>query len=490
MTTRSRHLASWILIAAGALVGCGDDEPAGSGGSGGAGGGSTTAGSGGSGTASTGDAPGVGGSTSASAGGGGAGGEATGGGGEAGGEAVAHPVEIALRTFWPDADPGEAQILINDVDGALLERFHGDELPVVVDVRDGQTVSFLEGDADSWSTIVGARVTPELTTIDWRISGRWVAPPPCEPAEPMWVTFEIPAVEGATQYIVDLGGGSRTTVTEPGPVGIEVRRCAGVETFDAFVKARTPDSILAYDVHRGVPYVPGEAPVIDVVLDDAPREILQLDLTSLAGASEVAAYAWWTTVFPELPFREDEGELSLLETNPPDTLAYAPAVIAPGFGYPYAFARVEFPRDGITCAVSHVSRLGASAEPIALDATALRLPVAADAQGLTWAWDGAGATGDTMHRQWYVPSPDEEEGRELRWILTDDPGAPPRAAVFPELPADLPPDFLRPGGEPQLVLIGHGDVDSVATYADAMARGQEPVEQTSRSRASLPCEQP
>lgn len=79
-----------------------------------------------------------------------AGNEATGGGG---GAAVAHAVEIAVHTPWPNHEVSEVQILVDDVDGSLLERFHGDELPVVVDVLDGQAITVLESHPMSWSII-------------------------------------------------------------------------------------------------------------------------------------------------------------------------------------------------------------------------------------------------------------------------------------------------------------------------------------------------
>lgn len=392
-----------------------------------------------------------------------------------------------MHTPWPNHQVSEVQVLVNDVDGALLERFHGDELPVVVDVLDGQAITVLESHPMSWSFISTVRVTPELTGIDMGVWGTLQVPvEPCEVGEPMRVTFDIPAVVGATEYKVDLGG-KRTEVSEPGLVEVDVQGCLGDWTFDVLITARGGGAILAYESLLGIEYAPGEDRSVDVDLADAPREVLQIDLTSLAGAERVAADAYWSTVLPDPPFVEREDGLELLDTEPADAVSFHAAVIAPGFGQPHAHASARFPGDGIVCHGAGLSRRGSSEEPIQLDATALRLAVPVDGPGLTWAWDGDGVIGDTIHRAWKIPSPDEEEWRELRWTVVDDPAAPPERAVFPELPADLPPDFLRPGGDPELVSIHHSDEGDVATYAEAMAAGVTPVEQTSWWRSSFPC---
>jgi hypothetical protein len=126
----------------------------------------------------------------------GAGTPGVGGAGGSGGSPVTGPRFIEVELVAPPEAKPERAVLVNRIDGSLRSVFAGDQLPPMIEVEDGDLVSFFER-YEGLPRLDSYRVTPEV----WRIQSDGYGPG-CEELEPMEVTFSITPVPGASDYTV------------------------------------------------------------------------------------------------------------------------------------------------------------------------------------------------------------------------------------------------------------------------------------------------
>lgn len=453
-------------------VACGDDEPTGTGGGGGTGGGTTASAGTTSSTASSGDGGGGSdlGSTGGAPGSGGAGGDAGGG----GAAALPHPVEIALDV-WPEgANVDAIAILVNDEDGTLVHRFDGGELPVTVDVVDGQLISYV----DSGPTLLSHRVTAELTRVHRAMNGSSEGPP-CEMGGVMPIDIAIPEVPGAALYEVQSSYEAPVQTTTPGTITLEVATCASIQTLDIVVTASTGEGeVLALEAIPDVPYMPDQPVAFDLTMPPPERDLIAVAISSVEGMERVHGYSRWLGPGPGF-LAVEEPALTFDVIPSSGTLDYAPAVVSPGFGLPIVQVHARRPPEEGGCVTSVLTRVGATDETLAFDARGLRTPTRVGETG--WAWQGEGEHGVIVYRRF------EHRHGQRWWSLFEDPRSSAGPAVFPELPPDLAP--LAPVDGVVLHTIGHFALEGTDGYAAYLADPDAgaPIE-TSRATAWQPCD--
>lgn len=417
---------------------CDDDSPVR--GAGGAGSGATASAADGSTTVST--STGMAGATGSSGtgaggtGGTGGNGQATSGAGGAGGAAVdhVHPVELTIEAAF-NMDPDDVSIIVNAADGALLMELRGAELPLVLDLRDGDLVS------ERGAELTSHRVAPGVERIQLGTEPFFEG---CDLAT-MSVTVDVPAYDGAVLYTVLAALSLDVYASAPGPATIEVRGCID-DTVDVLVLASDDEgNIVAHAAVRDIPFVPeGAADAVADFVEDRATATVRID--GLDGATNLFASVGWQTLT-----KFADGSTLSLEPPSENTVQFERSVIDPGFGFHWLSVSVEDgPFDG-PCTRSTLHRVGAPGIDLDFDARALRRPVT-HPDG-TWGWATEGTLGDTVVRVLRDGAP--------RWLLREHPAHPMWAVVAVELPGG---DSATPTTDD----IRHVDYDERDGYAEAV----------------------
>jgi len=373
------------------------------------------------------------------------------------------------------ADPDQLLVMLNHVDGSLVQSWRGGQLPTKAIVDDGDLVTYanLTGGTASYGPaqdIVSYRVTPGVHRIEPRVSleGQLT----CD-FETMHVTVHLPAFAGASMArVAGQSGGNNVTYELPADIPLDVHGCGGPATRAVLTTIDGPAGYLAFELDE-VPFVADSSVELTPTFATAPRAKLAITVDMLGDSDGADAHAHWTG-------NPDEGDFFGAPESGFDVkfsgdapFEYAPSLVDLPHGYPFAYANVVAPPKGDVCLrVATVFRLGASSTPIVFHATELALPVP---DGDRWALE-AGLLGDTITRHFFFG--------ERWWRLVEDPASASYPAVFPTFPASVPGGFVVPQGTPTLSLIHHGDDEGLATYADVLAQSSPFETHTLRTRTS------
>ncbi|NUP09929.1 MAG: hypothetical protein HOW73_28105 [Polyangiaceae bacterium] len=404
----------------------------------------------------------------------GAGGEATGAGGE-GGQGGGGPVPRNIEVEYA-IDPAYADsafIVVSAVDGAFKSYVSAADSPTLVEVVDGDLVSYFDSGIVDAPSIESYRVTAEVDRIS-NVFGLPMYLQACEPIEPMQLTVSVPSVPGATSYRVYVEPGQSKQSPEPFEASFEVSCASG--PINVFATALSAGGIVAYEMVEDVPVQPGGAAHVQLELSETERKTVTVEVGAVEGTDEVTAGAHWIgfdfgTISPTAQAQSF--------APPAGPFTFAPSLISPPAGYPVIVAHGTYPKGNGACRESGFAHFG-FAETLTFDVGGLADPRPAD--GHSWSFADDGEIGDSLRQSWTFDS-------DVRWVMHEDPARPPLPSVFPQLPEDLPSEIVRPQGVQRLDLVRHEAWDQLDGYADTL-RGElgDYADWTERYRNFSPCE--
>ena len=250
------------------------------------------------------------------------------------------PREIDLAYGLPPsfaADPDQLLVMLNHVDGSLVQSWRGGELPTKATVDDGDLVTYanLTGGTAPYGPaqdIVSYRVTPGVHRIEPRVSleGQLT----CD-FETMHVTVHLPAFAGASMArVAGQSGDNNVTYELPADIPLDVHGCGGPATRAVLTTIEEPDGYLAFQLDE-VPFVADSSVELTPTFATAPRAKLAITVDMLGDSDSADAHAHWRGNF-------DEG--NLFEAHEPGFDALRrnqPSVEAPlGFTLPLSCAVV------------------------------------------------------------------------------------------------------------------------------------------------------
>ena len=353
----------------------------------------------------------------------------------------------------------DGRVLLSDEDGTLRESFLPSELPVEVEVNDGQLVSFFRRELSL--RVDSFRVTPSVTTT---IVGGVTPIVSCGDVEPMTVTVDFAEVATATEYrvvapVVTL----QPVAPQPGLLTFEVRTCD--VSFVLVAYARASGTILGYELFDALPFVPGGHLDLSTSANSIDRGPLDITIEGLEGALSLTGTAFWH--HPPLPPPADSAP-QLLQMNPPPDVLWSPAPIlpgGPGYGYTVLSVSAVFSNPNGGCSNRFGHGVGAFApgvsQTISFDQKLARVEAVGDSG---WTFAEAGDLGDTVGVFMHLGG-DEEPF----WYLAEDPTFPATAPSFPELPSDLAAELIPPTTTPTLEALTHYDRGGVSGYGELVS---------------------
>lgn len=392
----------------------------------------------------------------------GAGSEGAGDEGGGGGSVGPRSIEVAME-YPSEEELQQTWVLVNDVSGALKRQIPGPELPVQVEVQDGDLITFAAPTAGQ-TLLESFRVTPGVTRVDHSTVGPGSVV--CD-VEPMEVTVTIPAVDGAFDYQVHSSALSATSSFEPGSQTFGVRSCA--ETFDLLAFARVGGTIARYELVRDIPFEPGGATTIDLTLPSTSRTSFTIAMDSLDGVESVQGEADWQK--PPAMFPHESGNALHVE-SPVGTLHYDVSTMdpGPGYGLPRTHIVASYAPDDGWCDDWLALVFGAADAQFSVGELASVRELSDGTLAL-----GAGAKGDYLWRSY--------SAGDYVWLTHED----PESAPWPFAMIELPPEVAWTDQPLELYSLGNADLGMggyAATIGQALPIG--PFNQTIRVAKHCP----
>lgn len=414
----------------------------------------------------------------AAAGGAAAGGGATGAGDTGGAAAEPRTIELALRNRTY-ADDNDVMVLVNHVDGTLVESHLGGELPIDVTVVDGDLVSYAYvSHAAEYTEIINSyRVAPGVQRIEAAVATLPTFPT-CN-AGTMQLTVHVPAVPGGISAAVQSSDGRfAQAMSLPADLTVEVTPCSPINTYAALVTVRGAVGFEAFELFQDLPFQDGGTLELTPTFATEPRAPLTFEVDQLDGATEAWGDAAWYGDYsyedpdPQFLFTPNERDLDQTFTGDA-SFTYAPAPMDLPHGFQIGRLLIDFPADASSCRRgAALVRRGATSEVIPFHVTELAEPL-----GDMTSWSlGDGAIGDVATRS--------ARNDTTSWTLHEDPTQSFPLVVFPVFPETPPPGFLgAPTVPTEIVGFSHDDTDAAASYAELVAQSATPKSQTQRSRS-------
>ncbi|NUO49546.1 MAG: hypothetical protein HOV80_11885 [Polyangiaceae bacterium] len=387
-------------------------------------------------------------------------------------------IELVLeaRDGWGEAvdefDASIVTVYLNDAQGALKQSFSGAMLPLMLEVEDGDLVSY-RWDTDDNHYLQSYRVTPDVYRITQRLSWyederEWCNVPS------MFVTVTYPDQNGASVALSLTDTWYPVPDETPGEVTLAVNACDG--DFDLFAYTFEGDSVLRYEVVEGVPFVSGGTMTIPLSLVSTVEPVLSVEAAPLDDAVDFNAYASW---------HGDAGTVSVgqafLPPQPPPgpSVLFSPSLPAPASGYGRTGATivVGYPADDAgLCGHSSFRRQGGTDELLLFNPKRLARP--REGNGGTWEIAEPGEVGDVI-------SVGRSYGgfEEWGWSVHEDAESLASGGAFPALPQGIDWTSLALSD----MAVGHRDERELDGYAAAIADGWDDDDRTVESRYTGDC---
>lgn len=361
------------------------------------------------------------------------------------------------------------QAFVNDVTGALKQTLSGADLPVQVEVVDGDLVSFLR-ETSAGLLLQSYRITPDVFRVREQVGVPYVS---CD-REPMQVTVTFPPMQNASDYWAMTDNYDAASSMKPGQKVISVESCD--DTFDLIAYARDSSAILGYELLRDLPFTPGGTMAIPLTLSSTTRRNVSIQVGDLDGAESFWGYADWRRQPSMLPH---ESVNNVHVEQPTGTLLFAPDPIAPapGYGHPIVMASTRWPSNDGICEERQIVRVGDTEDLLTFSPKLLASVTAIGSHDWTF---GPGARGDIVWQTRKFGASDTHT-----WLIHEDGNASPAPVVVPELPSEIGwPDVI-----PTVAVVGHDDYDERDGYAALVADplGFDQI-LTMRSQRAYPCE--